>query len=83
MDNTEIAWMVEWFEITGDNLVGKLQIAGLTFDDARHILALPADDPVDGAFKIDRDAALRIQSFVELDLDLDSYEYFLLAYARN
>ena len=80
----ELKLFMEWYPKTNDFLVGEEEIRNPTSIDLERIFSIYIDD--DGvlsfanACPVTKEIAAQLQPFVRNSIDLDQYDYFVIAY---
>ena len=81
----DVERVLEWYEKDpGDALIGEEPLAGITLDELRDLFSPDEDDPlmVD-PYEVEPAEVERLQRAVQHPIDLDAYDYFVAAYARE
>ena len=71
---------LQWFEKTGDDLVGECVLGEIDPVEFRKAFNLPSDDPLVDAYLVTELQVPYLQPLVNHDIRLDQYDYFVATY---
>ena len=79
LDNYEVERWLRWYKRDGEELVGEIKLEGLTVSQLEQVFTRFNDDPlIYYCYPVETNKQVEFMATWEkIELDLDSYEYFL------
>ena len=81
----DVERVLEWYEKDpGEALVGEAPLVGISLEELQALFSPSDDDPVMlDVYEVEGPEVGRLQRAVDHAIDLDAFDYFVAAYARE
>ena len=79
-ENTNVTLVLNWYEKTGNDLIGEETISDLTLDNILGLFDAPFWNKNFQCWAVDENHIATIQPHVKHKLDMEKYAYFIEAY---
>jgi len=73
-------YLVWYDKEPSEELVGEEQISEKFLVDLRNLFNIPLNDPMIDCFPVKSEHVNRLQKFVQVNIDVEKYDYFIEAY---
>ena len=82
-ENTNVALVLNWYELKGKNLVGEEPIRNMSADDMLKLFGAPFWNKVYHCWAVEKEHIAPLQAQVDHIIDPERYAYFVEIYKIN